>query len=284
MSHIHLSRLPGLAVVVAALLVVCAAGIGQVPASAGARAARGAVAPTAVQPGLTRNWAGYTVGTSSSAGFSAVSARWIAPKFDCRKVQPLGGKASFWVGLGGTRNDNLEQAGTTVMCLGTERARYTAWYGTYPVGPFDFDAKLDVGPGDSIAATVRVQGTRVSYLLENLTAGTHVAKTLPLQRPGTNSAEWIVENPPWCERGASTACSETVRFGRVTFVQATAESANHAGPISDPAWGSLPLVDVGPAGYEDPAAVGDAGPGDAPLIVAHPGPLIRNGSAFTVTS
>ncbi len=126
---------------------------------------------------------------------------------------------------------------------------------------------------------MRVNGTKVSVQLRNLTTGKSFSKALRMASPDTASAEWIAEAPSALTPGGTRILPLT-DFGTVRFTSATATSTGgHTGTIADSDWTSsrilLEASDGGPGNF-GPYAAESAGTG------AVPGALSANG-AFSIT-
>jgi hypothetical protein len=140
-----------------------------------------------------------------------------------------------WIGLGGYResSQSLEQVGTDVDCGASGHASYSAWYELVPA--YSKTISMRVHPGDRMAATLTVRGGRVSIALQNVTTGTHFARTTGMSAPDVTSAEWIVEAPEAC----ASSCHELplASFGTVRFADAYATTtAGRVGSISGGGW------------------------------------------------
>src|SRR5438132_2926091 len=219
MSTVH--RLLGAA---AAVLSSLAA----VPATAGA-----ATAST-----TSSNWAGYAVssqGSSQLVRFRRVTGTWVVPSGSCTRGSPS--YSAAWIGVGGFDETStaLEQIGTEFDCKGSGRASYSAWYELVPAASHTIH--MQVRPGDSMAATVQVNGTRVTLRLRDRTRGTSFSSTKRMSAPDVTSAEWIVEAPSGCDRGNNCVQLPLSDFGTVSFVHAVATTTGgHSGTISDGSW------------------------------------------------
>jgi Peptidase A4 family len=222
-------------------------------------------ASTASADSVSANWAGYA---ASGAQFSKVSGTWVQPAASCDGSQ---GTAAFWVGIGGTGNEQkLEQAGTEVDCSSGSPS-YTTWYELVPDAPVTTDLK--VKPGDKLSATVGVDGDQVSIAMTNQTTGQSFNKTLQMDSPDTSSAEWIAEAPSICQGGALGNCQPVALadFGKVDFTNATATGDGQTGTAAQWQAESMTL---------SPSASGFAADtsGEAGAV-----PSDLNGGAFSVS-
>jgi hypothetical protein len=239
-------------------------------------AAGAATAASGVARDVSSNWSGYVV---SGADFSSVTGTWVQPEIDCTST---GTSASaFWVGLGGNGEGSnaLEQAGTGAECKPDGTARYYAWYELVPAPSVTVSPA--VRPGDTITATVTVEGTKVTLQVANATTGKSVTKVKRMTAPDTSSAEWVAEAPSLCSGNGYCRTVELSDFGKVRFSKATATSIDgHTGSISDRAWTATSIQLVADAGgrrygYDRYEPYGTA-------ASATPTALSARGTAFTV--
>jgi hypothetical protein len=239
--------------------------------SAGSAAAAAAAAAS-----ISANWAGYGVlGLRSHDHFQRVIGTWTQPAATCSVGHQT--YSAFWVGLGGLRQNStaLEQTGTEADCTRSGHPSYGAWYELLPAGAVRI--KLDVRPGDTIAASVTVgRGRGVVLHLRDETTHREFSRRVLMRAPDTSSAEWIAEAPSTCERSGCTTLPLT-NFGSVSFTAASVQTDDgRSGSISDPAWSAVPIELQGDleAFAANSAPVSDG---------AKPSELMDSGSAFTVT-
>jgi hypothetical protein len=239
----------------------------------------------AAQADASANWAGYVASavdpyTDFQGSFSAVSGSWVQPASRCGAQSGTGSTASaFWVGLGGNSDSSnaLEQVGTESDCTAAGTTRYYAWYELVPASSVTL--KLKVHAGDTMAASVRVNGTKVAVAIRDVTTGAAFARTLSMASPDTSSAEWIAEAPSMCSTSNRCRQASLTNFGKVAFSHASAASAGHTGTISDPAWTSDAVELDSSAGQP---SYGDYGT-ESGAVQALPGALRNRGAAFTVS-
>jgi len=181
--------------------------------------ASGAAATTSTA--VSSNWAGYAVTGST---YEQVTGTWVQPAASCTTATSTTA-AAFWVGLGGdtSTSSSLEQTGTEADCDAEGGVRYSAWYELLPAASVKIP--LRVAAGNTISATVRVHGRKVTVQVRNLTSGASYTKTLTAESPDLSSAEWIAEAPA-VETGGGTAVMPLTDFGTVTFTKATATTAS----------------------------------------------------------
>ncbi|HEX4518144.1 MAG TPA: G1 family glutamic endopeptidase [Gaiellaceae bacterium] len=195
--------------------------------------AAGTVGQSSAATAVSSNWGGYAV---TGTTFESVSGTWVQPSADCSSTTGETTASAFWVGLGGDSDTSsaLEQTGTEADCLANGTTRYTAWYELVPVA--SVRVALSVSAGDKLAAALRVDGTKVTVRLHNLTTGKSFTKSLRMSAPDTASAEWIAEAPS-AVTGRGTVTLPLTDFGTVRFTSATATSASgRTGTVSDSAW------------------------------------------------
>jgi len=225
------------------------------------------------------NWAGYVVaGPDTTAtpatpplSFTSASGRWVQPTVTCTRFKPS--FAAFWVGIGGSTaaSQALEQIGTEAECSLAGKAKYSMWYEVVPAPSVPI--KFKVFPGNAISASVRVNGTRVTLQIRNLTRRTIFTKTLSVPQPDLSSAEWIAEAPTGCN---AAGCQQLplARFRPVTFTNAAAKTSDgHAGTIDDPSWSAtvFDLLDTT-----------SAFPGGTTVSGALPSTLFAGGASFGI--
>jgi hypothetical protein len=219
---------------------------------------------------VSSNWSGFSV---SGNTFSAVSGSWVQPAATCTTGTT---SAAFWVGLGGNSDvsNALEQIGTSSDCSAAGTATYTAWYELVPAASVPI--KLKIFPGNKIWASVKVNGTKVTVQVKNVTRKTSFTKVLTMTTPDLASAEWIAETPSLCDSFGRCRTVALTDFGTVNFKQALATAGGHTGSISDPLWTStsIELQSLGEFGRFASAA------GVAAQAV--PTELSTDGSAFSV--
>jgi hypothetical protein len=168
---------------------------------------------------VSTQWAGYAL--RSGAPHTQVSATWRLPPITCTQANA---NVSFWVGLGGIRSGNVEQAGVQALCRSGQPV-YGSWWQLYPSPAA---AVFRVHPGDLIAAQVtNGSGGQVSIDLSDLSTRQHVRITR--QTPGAQltSAEIITEQ-------SGTTVGPLSDFSSVTFSSARIDGhpLNQAGVYS----------------------------------------------------
>jgi hypothetical protein len=233
--------------------------------------AAGTVGASAAATAVSSNWAGYAV---TGQTFETVSGTWVQPSANCSSSIPETTASAFWVGLGGDSDTSsaLEQTGTEADCLANGTTRYTAWYELVPAS--SVRVSLRVSAGDRISGSVRVNGTKVTVQLRNLTTDKTFTKTLRMASPDIASAEWIAEAPSAVTPGGTRILPLT-DFGTVRFTSATATSTGgHTGTIADSAWTAgrilLEASDGGPGNF-GPYAAESAGSAAVPGALASSG-------------
>ena len=210
------------------------------------------------------NWAGYaaTAPSGTSMTFTSVHGSWREPVVSCA-AGGAGMASAIWVGLGGfiSGDPGLEQIGTNANCDARGRPTYFAWFEVLPYIAYPIKAK--VRPGDSLTASVSVDGYAVRLQLRNLTRRWSVTKDLSSETPDTSSAEWIVEAPIGCNAYAC-APKRLANFGSVSITDLAAGTTSDSSALTDPSW-SISAIRLANA-----------------TSGATPGPLSVGGDAFTV--
>jgi hypothetical protein len=188
--------------------------------------------------------------------------------------------SAFWVGLGGfaPHARALEQTGTESDCIGGRDVAY-AWYELVPAG--EVKLRLNVHPGDRMAASVAVTGTRVVLHLRDLSTGRSSQRVLGMRAPDVSSAEWIAEAPSECDEGGHCRTLPLANFGTASFQDAqTRTRAGRTGTVSGRGL-SVTALTLQSGGV----SLGVAGSAfaSASTVEVVPGPLLESGGSFTVT-
>lgn len=176
---------------------------------------------------VSHNWGGYAVRTKAGGKFRKVAGTWVVRKPNCSTRSP--GYSAEWVGLGGFgQTHRLEQTGTDVNCSAAGKRHYSAWYELLPAKARRIS--MAVHPGDTMSASVEVQGTSVTIRMRNRTTGALFTKTTTMQSPDLSSAEWIVEAPSDCADGTNDCTVlPLANFGTIPFSAASA-TTRHGSP------------------------------------------------------
>ncbi len=236
-----------------------------------------ATAPAALaDSSQSSNWAGYAV-HRDGVSFRTVQAVWKQPRTRC--VSGNDTYSALWVGIGGysVTSNALEQIGTEVDCNSDGRVASSAWYELVPAASQPIS--LRVQPGDTVSASVTVNGNQVTVGLNDLTSHRAFVRLLYAPTVDVSSAEWIVEAPSDCFNANSCQTLPLANFGSATFNSASATSATgHRGSITDPAWGSTKITLI-PGGRRYVVYQGSGGGAGS----ATPSSLSRAGNSFKVT-
>jgi hypothetical protein len=244
-------------------------------ALAGAFALPSASAGAVTSPATSSNWSGYA---ASGPRFRHVSATWVQPSVTCTPGQP--GYSAMWVGIGGNSENSqaLEQVGTEANCSRSGAATADAWYELVPAGMVRI--RVPVHPGNTVSASVTVNGHAVRVHLINDTTGKQFTRTLRMRKPDIASAEWIVEAPSVCDSLGNCVVLPLANFGSVPFGAASATTLRgHTGSVTDSVFTATPInlvVDARHFGRPSLSASQSA----AGAVVSPPS---ITGSAFTVT-
>jgi hypothetical protein len=244
-------------------------------------------ASTATAAGLdiSSNWSGYMVtgigstSTTASAAmsFTDVTGTWKQPAVKCTRGQAT--SVAIWVGLGGYTPDGaLEQTGTQADCDASGKATYYAWYELVSAEDVNVNAKLKIFPGDTVTASVVVNGHDVLVQVKNRTRRTVLTKRLTMAAPDLTSAEWIAEAPSQCTSSGFCRTVPLTNFGSVTFTKMAALGNGQGGTLNGPGWVATPVQLVPHAhryfGYADASTSSSAG--------ATPANVAADGSSFSV--
>lgn len=245
-------------------------------ATVAATAAALLLAPAALaDTSNSANWAGYAV-HRAGVSFRRVSAVWRQPTAACSPGQPA--YSAFWVGLGGYSQTSaaLEQIGTETDCDPSGTPVLSAWYELVPAPSTPI--RLTVQPGDTISASVTMNGHQATLSLDDLTRHHGFSKTLHASSVDISSAEWIVEAPSDCITISSCQTLPLANFGTAAFTSAQAQGVKrHTGSISSWRWNST-KISLNPGGRRYTAYQGSGVTAGA----ASPSALTAAGSAFTV--
>lgn len=139
------------------------------------------------------NWAGYGV-NATPGSVSMVKGSWVEPKDVGPKCSKTGiNAASFWVGIDGLTDGEVEQTGTTVTCqLGIDY--YYAWYEFYPAATVVISS-INLHPGDKMSAEVSYASGKFTVSISDLTTKQSFTKVVRDPTAIRSSAEWIAEAP-----------------------------------------------------------------------------------------
>jgi hypothetical protein len=230
-------------------LALLAAAAGCLVAAPAALAARGDA-----QPQQSSNWAGYAIsdattiqtGTTDATQtaplqFTDVTATWKIPTVTCASASSPSYSA-FWVGLGGfsSTSQALEQTGVDADCSAKGKPVYFAWYELVPAPATQVGLK--VGAGDTVTASVVVNGTDVLVQVKDRTRRTSFTKHLQMQLPDLTSAEVIAEAPSLCTSdGGRCRVLPLANFGNVGFTSVAAIANGHGGTLTDETWSSAQI-------------------------------------------
>ncbi len=135
----------------------------------------------------------------------------------------------------------LEQIGTEVDCAATGRVVCSAWYELVPAGSQTI--RMKVKPGDSMSASVSVNGHRVVLSLIDATSHKSFRKVLNPSAVDVASAEWILEAPSSCAAANLCQTLPLADFGSAAFTGTRAQAVNgHLGTISDRGWDATRIL------------------------------------------
>jgi Peptidase A4 family len=217
-----------------------------------------APSPAATSGATSHNWSGYA---ATSGTYTAVSGTWTVPQPSA--ANSTGGVGATWVGIGGVTSQDLIQAGTQDVTVGSQH-QFQSWIETLPQA--SQQVPLAVAPGDSVsvAITESAPGSGVwSIDMTNNTNGQSYQTTVHYTS-SESSAEWI-EEAPADQSGNTTVIAPLDSFGTVSFSGAAATKNGET-------------VDLAQAGARAITLLNSA---SQPLAV--PSDVASNGSSFTVT-
>jgi hypothetical protein len=213
------------------------------------------------------NWSGYA-DYEEGTTFTQVEGSWKQPQANCKQMKRRQfALAAFWVGLDGYENNTVEQIGTEADCEGTTPVYY-AWWELYPERFYVIELggeEAPVEPGDELHAEVNTnggEGPGTLKLVDEPAEGKMwtFSRSFQLGSLEFSSAEWIAEKP----------FNRFTDFGSVDFSGARATAAGGGGPAPISAW-KYDAISI---------ATGNS---HHPNVLAEPGPLEEEGSAFTIT-
>jgi hypothetical protein len=170
-----------------------------------------------LKTGTAANWAGPAI---SGGTFDTVSTTFVVPTANCKPTDAVTSMVA-WAGIDGdsATDQMVEQAGVDVACL-QGQPMYVAWTEEAPnpqspISPSTFM----VSPGDNVHVMVSVQGSTVSFVMDDTTTGATFAGSSPtLAGTQQASAECIAEAPERVSGGFFALTD----FGTVTFSQCDA--------------------------------------------------------------
>jgi hypothetical protein len=178
---------------------------------------------------FSSNWSGYAL---SGASFTDATGTWKQPKARCTPGRAT--SSSFWVGIGGFGESSqaLEQLGSVADCDASGRQSYRLWYEVIPA-PAQF-ISMKVAAGDTLTASLVVDGQRVVFSLKNTTHRARFSKVVTVSHPlDTTSAEWIAEAPSLCTSSSDCRIVPLTNFGSVGFSNIATVGDGHPGTITD---------------------------------------------------
>lgn len=198
------------------------------------------VKPT-LQADYSQIWSGYVAEGNS---YTDVKGSWTVPTAKCSLGETS--RAAIWVGIGGIGGDNyLEQIGTSADCnIGIPH--YWAWYEMFPADPVPINCGNGLQANDqiSLAEVMNLGGGSFSLSIDTPECSFEITQTS--QGAELNSAEWIVEDPPYS--GCTPQCLLThFVTGTKPLVNFSSCSANGNPITANPLLGSFTMTDDGTA-------------------------------------
>jgi hypothetical protein len=132
----------------------------------------------------SRNWAGYV---AAGGSFTGVSGTWTVP------AGSGNGAAATWVGIGGSKSEDLIQAGTEEAAGRNGAVEHDAWIEMLPA--VSQPVNLAVKAGDSVTVSLnQVSAGQWQITIKNNTSGQQYQSTQQYAS-SLSSAEWIEEAP-----------------------------------------------------------------------------------------
>ena len=139
----------------------------------------------------SQNWSGYV---ATAGPYTAVSGSFTVPSLS--PGTPAQDMVSEWVGIDGSGNTSLVQAGVSEVPDPNSTATFDviAWWEVLPIASQPITT-MTVSPGDEVNVTIdQVSGASWTIHLTDATKGQGFTQDVGYTGPGT-SAEWIVEAP-----------------------------------------------------------------------------------------
>jgi hypothetical protein len=139
----------------------------------------------------SQNWSGYV---ATAGPYTAVSGSFTVPSLS--PGTPAQDMVSEWVGIDGSDNTSLVQAGVSEVPDPYSTATFDviAWWEVLPIASQPITT-MTVSPGDEVSVTIaQVSGTSWTIHFTDATKGQGYTQDVGYTGPGT-SAEWIVEAP-----------------------------------------------------------------------------------------
>ena len=171
------------------------------------------------------NWAGYTL---EGTGFSYVTGTFTVPALTSQ-VTP-NSETAEWVGIDGSSNTSLIQAGVAEQPSSSSPSQYTIrpWWEILPAPP-NYINSMTVSPGDSITVTIQqLSGFTWSIYISDANTGSHFLQQVNYYGPMA-SAEWIVEAPTF----AGSIVPLAAYYPPVVFTNTQAQASTVSINIAD---------------------------------------------------
>ncbi len=181
------------------------------------------------------NWAGYV---ASNNIYTAVGGTWIVPNSSSEINTNSLSMDAAWVGIGGTKSQDLIQAGTQAR-IQNGAVRYEAWYELLPSNQVIIP--ISIKAGDSVSVSLTETSANNWHLsFKNNSTGADYETSL-YYVSSLSSADWI-EEMPVLQSGRSSVFLPLDNFGTVQFTNGYTVSTNGVETISQSGAQSLTMV------------------------------------------
>jgi hypothetical protein len=160
-------------------------------AVSGAQPAPVALSQVPFSESQSQNWSGYV---ATAGPYTGVSGSFTVPSLS--PGAPSQAMVSEWVGIDGSDNGSLVQAGVSEVPdpYGTATFDATAWWEVLPFATQPI-MTMTVSAGDEVSVSIaEISGTSWALHVTDATNGQSYTQNVSYTGPGT-SAEWVVEAP-----------------------------------------------------------------------------------------
>jgi hypothetical protein len=182
------------------------------------------------------SWAGYIISKAANdkAEVTAIGASWAVPAINASAGD---GYSSVWVGIGGSLDSTLIQAGTENSATNGQDTYY-AWYELLPNFAVILNT-MTISPGDVMVASIRLLDSTTnqwSIQISDTTTGQDFSKTV-VYNSTRSSGEWILERPT-----TNNQITPLADFGNVKFTNCYLTENNISGSIGKFYYSRLEMV------------------------------------------
>ena len=146
---------------------------------------------------ISQNWSGYEH-NGTSGQYTDITSNWTIPTASCGTATNTA--AEPWIGIDGSNNGYIIQAGTDSNCDANGNANYDTWWNVIndPQNPppNTVSCTTNINAGDSMFAEVKqVSGSTWAITIKDLTQSLDCSPSNQTYNGPYSSAEWIVERP-----------------------------------------------------------------------------------------